>query len=85
MMMPPTHMIGAVISMVQVSLHEQLDLLDVVGGAGQQRRRAEASGLLRREPGDVVEDRRPQVAAEPHPGRATRSTPRPTAHSTCNR
>ena len=47
-------------------LHEQLDLLNVVGGAGEERRRAEPGGLLGRQARHVVEDRRAHVAAEPH-------------------
>ncbi len=66
MTMPPTDMIGAVISIVQVSLHQQLDLLDVVGGAGQQRRSPEPGGLFGGEAGHVAEDRGSKVAAEPH-------------------
>ena len=45
-MMPPTHMIGAVTSMVNVICTSIWNLLDVVGAAGQQRRRAEPGGLL---------------------------------------
>ena len=47
-------------------LQQHLNLLDVVGGAGQQRRRTEPGGLLGRQPGDVVEHRRPQIPAEAH-------------------
>ena len=68
MKMPPIDMIGAVISIVQVSCTKQLDLLDVVGGAGQQRRGAEPRRLLRREAGHVAEDRRAQIASDAHAG-----------------
>ena len=49
-------------------LDQQLDLLDVVGGAGQQRRRAEPCRLGRREARHVVKHGRSQIAAETHGG-----------------
>ncbi len=49
-------------------LDQQLDLLDVVGGAGQQCRCPEARGLFCGEARHMVKDRRPQIAAESHAG-----------------
>ena len=65
-MMPPTHMIGAAIISVNVMQHQHLDLLDVVGGSGDQRRRAELADLPGGEGLDLDEDRAAQVAAERH-------------------
>ena len=52
-------------------LDEDLDLADVVGGAGQQRRRSEAGGLGLGKRDDVAEHSRAQIAAEPHAGAGT--------------
>ena len=49
MMMPPTHMIGADDHQREGHQHQHLHLLDVVGGAGDQRRRAELADLAGRE------------------------------------
>ncbi len=46
--------------------HQHLDLLDVVGGPGDQRRRAEVPDLLGREVLHPAEDARAHVAAERH-------------------
>jgi hypothetical protein len=48
--------------------HQQLHLLDVVGGAGDQRGRAEPGDLAGGVLADPVEDRRAHVAAERHRG-----------------
>ena len=68
MTMPPMHMIGAVTRTVPADLNQVLDLPDVVGAAGQQRRRAEPGGLALGERGDVFEHGPAQVAPEAHPG-----------------
>ena len=68
MITPPTHMIGAATSIVQVISDEHLHLLHVVGVAGDQRRGAEPGHLAGGEPADLPEDRRAHVAAEAHRG-----------------
>ena len=68
MTMPPTHMIGAVISMVQVNCTSSwicwTSLVVRVSSDGAPNRAVSCCG----EAGDVVEHRRPQVAAEAHAG-----------------
>ncbi len=73
MTMPPMHMIGAATSIVRPMNSEQLDLLDVVGVAGDQRRRRRTCHLAAAERLDLREDRGAQVASERHRRRARRS------------
>ena len=74
MKMPPIDMIGAVISMVQVICTSSwicwTSLVVRVSSDGAPNRAVSC----RREAGDVVKDRRSQVAAEAHAG------PRPEVH-----
>ena len=62
MMMPPTHMIGADDHQRAGHQHQHLHLLDVVGVAGDQRRRAELADLAGGERADPVEDRAPRTS-----------------------
>ncbi len=68
MKMPPIDMIGAVISIVQVSCTSSwicwTSLVVRVSSDGAPNRAVSSAEKL----GDVVEDRRAQIAAEPHAG-----------------
>ena len=65
MMMPPMAIIGAAMHDVEHHQHHHLHLLHVVGGARDERRRAEAVDLGLREALHAAEQGAAHVAAEP--------------------
>ena len=69
--MPKSIVIGAAIIIVQASTNQHLNLLDVVGDAGDQRRCAEVANFALGVAVDLPEDVAPNVASEAH--RGTRS------------